>query len=139
MNDSVLLIKKENDLLLNSCDKWLTLCKWKKDTMVFSSLLFIYLFLPICIILYYSVKNRKFKNFILLISSLCFYAWGEPVWFVVLLISGCIDYYHGLYIGRFHGTKWAKYGIVSSIILNLSLLIAFKYSAFVYENINLIF
>ncbi|MGE7925454.1 MBOAT family O-acyltransferase [Viridibacillus arvi] len=107
--------------------------------MVFSSLLFIYLFLPITIILYYSVKNRKFRNIILLVTSLCFYAWGEPIWIVLLLFSSSIDYCHGLYIERFHGTKWAKYGVVSSIILNLSLLIAFKYSAFIYENVNLIF
>ncbi|MEH6942131.1 MBOAT family O-acyltransferase [Bacillus sp. JJ722] len=107
--------------------------------MVFSSLLFIYVFLPINILLYYSVKNRKFKNIILLISSLFFYAWGEPVWIVLLLLSSCIGYGHGLYIERFHGTKRAKYGVVSSIILNLSLLIAFKYGSFIFENINMIF
>lgn len=85
------------------------------------------------------MSNRKYRNIILLITSLSFYAWGEPIWIVLLLFSSFVDYCHGLYIEQLHGTKWAKYGLVSSVILNVALLIAFKYNAFIYENVNLIF
>lgn len=107
--------------------------------MVFSNTLFLYLFLPINLILYYAVKSRKWKNFILIIFSLAFYAWGEPVWIFLLIFSSLVDYGHGLFIEKYRGTKLAKIGLVSSICINLGLLITFKYSAFLYENLNTIF
>ncbi|RDC49678.1 MBOAT family protein [Acinetobacter sp. RIT592] len=107
--------------------------------MVFSNTLFLYLFLPINLILYYAVKNRKWKNFILIIFSLAFYAWGEPVWIFLLIFSSLVDYGHGLFIEKHRGTKLAKIGLLSSICINLGLLITFKYSAFLYENLNTIF
>lgn len=107
--------------------------------MVFSNTLFLYLFLPINLILYYAVKNRKWKNFILIIFSLAFYAWGEPVWIFLLIFSSLVDYGHGLFIEKHRGTKLAKIGLLSSICINLGLLITFKYSTFLYENLNTIF
>lgn len=107
--------------------------------MVFSNTLFFYLFLPINLILYYAVKSRKWKNFILIIFSLAFYAWGEPVWIFLLIFSSLVDYGHGLFIEKHRGTKLAKIGLLSSICINLGLLITFKYSAFLYENLNTIF
>lgn len=107
--------------------------------MVFSNTLFLYLFLPINLILYYAVKSRKWKNFILIIFSLAFYAWGEPVWIFLLIFSSLVDYGHGLFIEKYRGTKLAKIGLLSSICINLGLLITFKYSAFLYENLNTIF
>lgn len=107
--------------------------------MVFSNTLFLYLFIPINLILYYAVKNRKWKNFILIIFSLAFYAWGEPVWIFLLIFSSLVDYGHGLFIEKHRGTKLAKIGLLSSICINLGLLITFKYSAFLYENLNTIF
>lgn len=107
--------------------------------MVFSNTLFLYLFLPINLILYYAVKSRKWKNFILIIFSLAFYAWGEPVWIFLLIFSSLVDYGHGLFIEKHRGTKLAKIGLLSSICINLGLLITFKYSAFLYENLNTIF
>lgn len=107
--------------------------------MVFSNTLFLYLFLPINLILYYAVKSRKWKNFILIIFSLAFYAWGEPVWIFLLIFSSLVDYVHGLFIEKYRGTKLAKIGLLSSICINLGLLITFKYSAFLYENLNTIF
>lgn len=107
--------------------------------MVFSNTLFLYLFLPINLILYYAVKSKKWKNFILIIFSLAFYAWGEPVWIFLLIFSSLVDYGHGLFIEKYRGTKLAKIGLLSSICINLGLLITFKYSAFLYENLNTIF
>lgn len=107
--------------------------------MVFSNTLFLYLFLPINLILYYAVKRRKWKNFILIIFSLAFYAWGEPVWIFLLIFSSLVDYGHGLFIEKYRGTKLAKIGLLSSICINLGLLITFKYSAFLYGNLNTIF
>lgn len=107
--------------------------------MVFSNTLFLYLFLHINLILYYAVKSRKWKNFILIIFSLAFYAWGEPVWIFLLIFSSLVDYGHGLFIEKYRGTKLAKIGLLSSICINLGLLITFKYSAFLYENLNTIF
>lgn len=107
--------------------------------MVFSNTLFLYLFLPINLIQYYAVKSKKWKNFILIIFSLAFYAWGEPVWIFLLIFSSLVDYGHGLFIEKYRGTKLAKIGLLSSICINLGLLITFKYSAFLYENLNTIF
>ncbi|MGL5330663.1 MAG: MBOAT family O-acyltransferase [Peptostreptococcaceae bacterium] len=107
--------------------------------MVFSNTLFLYLFLPLNLIIYYTVKSRKAKNVTLVVFSLIFYAWGEPLWIILLLFSSFIDYYHGIYIEKNRGTKRAKLGLTSSIVINLGLLILFKYSSFIYENINIIF
>ena len=60
--------------------------------MVFSTSIFIYLFLPITLLIYY-IAPKKSKNFIILLSGLVFYSWGEPIYVVVMLISTMIDYF----------------------------------------------
>ncbi|HMW61623.1 MAG TPA: MBOAT family protein, partial [Leptospiraceae bacterium] len=60
--------------------------------MVFSSLIFLYVFLPVCIALYYVWQNRVWQNWVLIVASLIFYAWGEPVWVVLLVLSSLVDY-----------------------------------------------
>ncbi|HWZ22987.1 MAG TPA: MBOAT family O-acyltransferase [Cytophagaceae bacterium] len=107
--------------------------------MVFASLLFIFLFLPLNLILYYSSGNKNYRNWLLVIFSLFFYSWGEPVWIIVMIFSASVDYLNALLIEQNRGTNWAKAGLVSSIVINLGLLILFKYSSFLYENINAIF
>lgn len=107
--------------------------------MVFSNTLFIYLFLPLNLLFYYGVKGRINKNLILVIFSLIFYAWGEPLWIILLIFSALIDYIHGLIIEKYRGQKLDKIALISSLMLNLGLLIIFKYSPFIYENINMIF
>lgn len=104
--------------------------------MVFSSLLFIFVFLPLNLIFYYSFKNRKVKNFILVVFSLIFYAWGEPIWISLLILSSLIDYLNGLFIEKYRGRTIAKLGIYSTIIFNIGLLMTFKYSDFIVENVN---
>lgn len=104
--------------------------------MVFSSLLFLSVFFPVFLILYNLSKSITYKNIILCIASLFFYAWGEPVWVLLLLASTLIDYVHGLLIERYKGSLRAKLTLVSSVIINLGILMTFKYSAFFVENIN---
>ena len=107
--------------------------------MVFANLVFLYVFLPLNIILYFCTKNRAFRNAVLIIFSLAFYAWGEPIWVTLLIFSATIDYFHGLIIEKNRGKIGAKLALISSLVLNLGLLGIFKYSGFFVENINLLF
>ena len=63
--------------------------------MVFSSLMFMCIFLPIVLIAYNLSKNLTYKNTVLIIASLFFYAWGEPIWVVLLIFSAFVDYING--------------------------------------------
>ncbi|WRS27843.1 MBOAT family O-acyltransferase [Oscillospiraceae bacterium MB08-C2-2] len=107
--------------------------------MVFTNLIFLYLFLPANLILYFVTKNQTYRNVVLVAFSLFFYAWGEPIWILLLLFSGTVDYLHGLIIEHFRGTKWMIFGVISSLIINLGLLSTFKYSGFFISNINSLF
>ena len=109
--------------------------------MVFSDLFFMYAFLPVCLLLYYICSHRGYRNAVLAIFSLFFYAWGEPVWVTLLIFSALVDYCNGLFIGwcRKDGGKREKLavlGVVASLVINLGLLGVFKYSGFIVENIN---
>ncbi|HNL08768.1 MAG TPA: MBOAT family O-acyltransferase, partial [Chitinophagales bacterium] len=104
--------------------------------MVFASLIFLCLFLPLNILLYYSYNNATYRNYVLILFSLFFYAWGEPIWVLLLIFSAFVDYINALFIEHYRGTKYAKWGVVSSLIVNLGVLISFKYSGFLYENLN---
>ncbi|MEK4103246.1 MBOAT family O-acyltransferase [Paenibacillus sp. FSL R10-2791] len=104
--------------------------------MVFSSLLFLFLFLPAVLALYY-VSPWRIKNLILFLSSLVFYAWGEPVYIVIMLLSTITDYSFGLLLSRPKLTAvQRKWIVVSSVIINLGLLSYFKYADFLIQNIN---
>jgi alginate O-acetyltransferase complex protein AlgI len=104
--------------------------------MVFASLTFLYFFLPINLILYYSLKNNHYRNVLLTVMSLVFYAWGEPIWICLLIFSALIDYWNGLWVEKARGTKYAKLPVLSTLVVNLGLLISFKYSGFITENVN---
>lgn len=106
--------------------------------MVFSSLLFLFYFLPAVLLLYYLVP-RPLKNLVLLSMSLFFYAWGEPIYIVLMIFSSVVDYTHGILIDRFrHEKNKARWFVLSSIVINLSLLAFFKYANFFIANINMI-
>ncbi len=107
--------------------------------MIFSSLLFLCIFLPVVLALYYASKNITYKNVILVIASLFFYAWGEPVYVLALIFSSLVDYTVGLVISKNFGTRKAKIALLASLVINLGLLGVFKYAGFFVENINLIF
>lgn len=104
--------------------------------MVFSSLIFIFIFLPIVLYLYYLIPNLSLRNWILVISSVIFYAWGEPIWVVLLLMSATVDYFNGLWIEKYRGTQKAKLALFSTLFFNIGCLLIFKYSGFIIENIN---
>lgn len=104
--------------------------------MVFSSILFLYLFFPILLMVYFAVKNQTWRNWILIVFSFTFYAWGEPVWVVLLLVASLAGYLFALAIERQRGRRSAKILFISAICLNIGLLGFFKYSAFLVENLN---
>ncbi|MCK3655119.1 alginate O-acetyltransferase [Pasteurellaceae bacterium Macca] len=106
--------------------------------MVFSSLIFIFLFLPIVLFLYYISPKLSIRNWILIISSIIFYAWGEPIWVVLLLLSATVDYWNGRFIEKYRGTSIAKWGLINTFVFNIGCLTIFKYSDFFIENINFI-
>ena len=103
--------------------------------MLFSGIPFLYYFLPVVLLLYF-IAPKCLKNTVLLIASLFFYAWGEPVWVTLLIFSATIDYFHGLIIEKHRNDIGAKLALISSLVLNLGLLGIFKYSGFFVENIN---
>jgi len=103
--------------------------------MVFSSPLFITLYLPLALALYFAAP-RRIKNLTLFILSLIFYGWGEPVYVSLMIFSTIVDYSHGIMVDRYRGTKKAKVFLWSSVIINLSLLGVFKYSGFVVTSLN---
>jgi alginate O-acetyltransferase complex protein AlgI len=107
--------------------------------VVFSSLLFIYIFLPVSLILYFAVPGMRAKNIILTLLSLVFYAWGEPVWVTLLIFSSAIGYINGLIIEKHRGTTAAKLSLAISVVVNLGLLASFKYGAFITESLNSLF
>lgn len=95
--------------------------------MVFSSVIFLFRFLPLFFLCYYAAPERM-KNIILLLGSLYFYAWGEPVYIGLMFFSILVDYVHGRLIDRFRDKPAAKFFLISSVTINLLLLIIFKYA-----------
>lgn len=106
--------------------------------MVFSSVTFLYFFLPIVLILYFIVPY-KYKNYILLLVSLFFYFCGEPKYTLLLIASVIVNYVHGILIEKYCGSKIGKSMVVSSIVINLLMLGIFKYSNFLINNLSDIF
>ncbi|SFB00097.1 MBOAT family O-acyltransferase [Clostridium frigidicarnis] len=104
--------------------------------MVFSSLIFIFIFLPITLAIYY-ISPRKFRNFVLLCASLVFYGWGEPVYIVIMVFSTIFDYMNGLFISKYRKNKPICNAIfLNSVVINLGILFFFKYYGFLIDNIN---
>lgn len=103
--------------------------------MVFSSGVFLFLFLPLLVVLYYSplFPKRSSKNFLLLSASLFFYAWGEPVFVFVLLLSVIINQYLGKRLTKKHPKR--KRYLAIALLYNIGLLFVFKYLGFLTENI----
>lgn len=98
--------------------------------MVFSSITFLYFFLPAVLLIYY-ISPKKIKNIVLLLSGLFFYAWGEPVYVVIMIFSSFIDYAAGLFIDKYDDNqKKRTAALLVSLIINLGLLGVFKYSGF---------
>ena len=106
--------------------------------MVFSSLLFMFRFLPLFLVLYFAAP-KPLRNTILFIGSLIFYGWGEPVYISLLLCSTLVDFFHGQMVGYFKekgNLKGARLSVASSAVINLALLIVFKYTDFFIRSFN---
>ena len=104
--------------------------------MVFSSLIFLFCFLPIFLICYFVPKKRKTRNIVLLIFSLMFYGYGEPIYVLLMILSILVNYYMALIMDKSHNKKkW----LIIDLIFNLGLLFIFKYTNFFLDNINNLF
>ena len=101
--------------------------------MVFSSMIFLWLFLPL-VLFFYFISNDKYKNIILLIFSLIFYAWGEPKYILLMLFSIFINYLFGILIDKYR--KYDKLILLFNVLINLGLLMYFKYFNFLVGIIN---
>ena len=108
--------------------------------MVFSNLIFLYLFLPACLIAYFCVKGLRAKNMVLLLFSLLFYAWGEPVYVLLMMGSAALNYAMGLAMGRLEEgaqkTKYKKLLLMGAVAVNLLVLGIFKYAGLFISTFN---
>ena len=110
--------------------------------MVFSSIEFLYMYLPLCMLIYFIIpaKFLSARNLALLIISLLFYGWGEPVYIFIMFFSIAVDYICGYLVAknREANPKKAKIAMITSVVINLSVLGFFKYFDFIIENLALI-
>lgn len=101
--------------------------------MVFNSIFFIFCFLPVFMLIYYLVPG-KLRNLLLFLGSLIFYAWGEPVYVILMLFSSVFNYYMGTELERlYYDDKKQKLNLVFAIIINLGILVFFKYYGFLLD------
>ena len=107
--------------------------------MVFADLFFLYVFLPLCLLAYGLAKDLGKKNTVLIIFSLIFYAWGEPIYVLLLLFSAAFNWFIGLLIRQFRDTTKAKIAVGVGVAVDLLLLVIFKYTGFLVENVNALF
>lgn len=106
--------------------------------MVFSSVAFLFFFLPLVLALYYSVPF-KYKNSVLLIFSLIFYAWGEPTYVILMIVSIILNYGYGIWIEKADSQGKKKAVLTSAIVVNIGLLGFFKYANFLVDAANSVF
>ena len=103
--------------------------------MLFSSIPFLYYFLPVVLIVYYLVPKPA-KNMVLLLASLVFYGWGEPSYVFLMMASIGLGYVFGLLIEKLRGTIWSKVCMVASVVISFGFLGYFKYANFFIRNFN---
>lgn len=109
--------------------------------LVFSTTTFLFMFLPAVLILYYIPfirKRRRLSNFVLTASSIFFYAWGEPVYVLIMLFSIIMNWSFGLLVKKYKGSSKARAAVIISSALNISILFVFKYLTFLLKNVNLL-
>ena len=104
--------------------------------MVFSSLIFLFLFLPLTMVLYLCSSTINAKNNVLVVMSILFYAWGEPIYVLLMLFSAFVNYFCGIMIGASRNQSRRKTWMAVGVTAGLLLLGFFKYSGWIVENIN---
>lgn len=107
------------------------------NILVFSSLLFLFMYLPVVLLIYYATP-LKYRNLFLFFANLVFYGWGEPVYVTLMLFSTIVDYTCGYMINKYRtkNKKIAKTFLIASVVVNLSLLGFFKYAGFIANTLN---
>ncbi|NLL39223.1 MAG: MBOAT family protein [Clostridiales bacterium] len=106
--------------------------------MVFSSLLFMFIYLPVVLAVYY-LSPHKWRNLWLFVVNLVFYGWGEPVYIFLMVFSITVNYIHGMLIGKHRANdRLARRLVISNTIINLALLMFFKYFDFIASNLSAI-
>ncbi len=108
--------------------------------MEFASTTFLFIFLPVVFLLYLALPWKRVRNWLLVIASLLFYAWGEPLFVLLMLFSVAVNYFIALWIERRKGAdRSAKAILIFAVIFNIGLLAVFKYAGFAIETINSVF
>ena len=110
--------------------------------MLFSSNVFIFFFLPAVLLVYYALKplSRTAQNVFLCFASLFFYAWGEPRFVLVMMLSICVNWSFGLLVDKYRGSKpFVKWLIAIDVAVNIGIIFIFKYLMFTLTNINALF
>jgi alginate O-acetyltransferase complex protein AlgI len=105
--------------------------------MLFSSPIFLFLFLPTTLAAYFLIR-RELRNLLLLLLSLAFYAWGEGTYVLVMAIMIGVNYVFGKLLARLRGPRSSRVALVLAIVANLSMLLVFKYANFLVDNLNLL-
>jgi len=106
--------------------------------MVFSSILFLFIYLPLVLGVYY-ITPLKYRNLFLLFVNLIFYGWGEPVYILIMLLSVVLNYLFGILISRYRSRdRLSRFFVFASVFCNLAILIFFKYYDFIVTNLTLI-
>ena len=100
--------------------------------MLFTTPIFLFLFLPLTILLYF-IADKKYKNLILCIASLIFYSWGGAIYLILVLILIIINYFLGILISKYEKHKKAL--LITALIIDLGVLVYFKYFNFICENL----
>ena len=104
--------------------------------MVFSRLFFIYLFFPICFLCYFATKKTSYRNAVLIVFSLLFYACGDISFLWLVVASALVNFVLGRGIDKFRDKAPAKAFLALGLVLNLGTLVGFKYTGFFIENLN---
>ena len=108
----------------------------ERSNMIFSSLPFLFFYL-VAVLAVYKLSPLKLRNLILLVVSLFFYGWGEPVYILIMLLSIVVDYVHGMLVERWReDDRKARRAVASSVFFNLAILVFFKYWDFIAGNLN---
>ncbi len=109
---------------------------WRINNMVFSSLFFLYMFLPLCLLAVWLTKKTSIQNSILLGFSLFFYAWGEPIYILLLIVTSFVIWLSGLFMSSAATEKQRKISLIAAVAIALASLAFFKYAGFFVELIN---
>lgn len=104
--------------------------------MVFSTPVFLFLFLPVCLFLYYLMPKLRWSNYVLALMSLLFYGWGEPIWVFLMIFMVFVNFVAGRNIEKAKSQRAKKWILIVAVAANLACLMVFKYTGFILRNIG---